>query len=733
MKNPRTAIVAPYYPPQGGGLERYAEQVATRLKAQGVPVIVIASGAYRGEDSVTEVHGVTVYRLAYRYKFSNTPFAFNWYAKIKKILRDERIEILNIHTPVPGLGDTAALACGHRPYVVTYHAGSMKKPGARFAQNFAVWLYEHTLLPLLLNRAQHIAATSTFVSRFLHRPHKTTVVTPGVDSTAFAPAPKADTPTLLFVGGLSRAETHKGLDDLLEAVKKVSSQVPDVELVVVGDGDMKSVYEARAQELGLAARFTGRLEGQALALEYARSHLFVLPTYNDNFPMTILEAAASGTPAISTNIGSISDTLADGYSGYLVAPADIDALAQKVTHLLENPDIAGRMGDAARATVEREFDWDERANTYKKLLVREARTIVHISAYYPPHVGGIERVAQTAAHMQAAAGHRVRVLAANSHALTTVERHENLTIERLASTEFAHTPFAPTLLWKLLDLPQNSIVHLHVAQAYWADLVWLVMPLRHIPYIAHFHLDIEPSGLLGPLFVLYKKILWGPILRGARRVVVCSPAQIELVEAYGVSRQQIAVVPNGVGQEFFSSRSHVAPEGGLRLLSVGRLAPQKSLSTLVEAMSLLTVPAHLTIVGDGQERESLERLIEQKDLKNITLVGAKSSAEVRAYHSQADVFVISSHKEGLPLSVLEAMAAGLPVVATDVIGLRELLHGVGVLVEEPHARGIADALGDLWRNRSLLEIMSIRSRQKATEFAWPRFYEALEHAYDSLV
>jgi glycosyltransferase involved in cell wall biosynthesis len=136
----------------------------------------------------------------------------------------------------------------------------------------------------------------------------------------------------------------------------------------------------------------------------------------------------------------------------------------------------------------------------------------------------------------------------------------------------------------------------------------------------------------------------------------------------------------------------------MRLLYFGRLSRQKNLPRLIQAMSLLSDhPVQLTVVGDGEDRRLLQRMVADRGLSSVRLVGARRGTELVQTLADSDAFVLPSDKEGMPLVLLEAMAAGLPVVATDVPGTRELARGVGVLVRpDPGslARGITELAAD---------------------------------------
>ena len=735
------AVIAPYFPPHAGGLERYAFEIARRLQSEYQwRVIVITSGERYGKDVKEQKDGLTTYRLGYCLKISNTPLGFSWFHKIRRILKQENPDIVNVHTPVPGIGDIAACCTRKIPLVVTYHMVSMRK--GKWLPDIGIWLYEHTVLPLLLRRADRIICSSNavryeFLSTYESR---CTTITPAVDHEFFSPHAKkrARGNNVLFVAAdLIRACEYKGLAMLIEAIDILRKKGVHACLTVVGDGDMRKVYEASVRARGLegTVRFKGRLERGALIAAYREADIFVLPSAKDNHPLVILEAMAAGLPVISTTVGDIPILIKDGITGFLIEPYDRPALVEKLEVLLHNPKKAAVFGAAARERVVREFGWRGRAESYKRILedaVTQKKCIALINAYYPPPIGGIERIVQKAAE-SLAERMRVVVFTSSGSSVSRITKRKNLTIKELASFEFAHTPFCPTLLFHLIYLPKTSIIHLHLAQAYWPEIVRLASFVRRIPYIVHFHLDVGSSGPLGRLFLLYKRIMWPPLLRGAHKVIVCSKSQVEIVhKKYGVAASKITVIPNAVDERFFSVRNYTAPKDIFRLLYVGRLAPQKRVGRLLEACAKLTIPWQLTIIGDGEERRALETLAAKRRLAHVSFVGAKHISEIQRCIGEHDAFLISSDQEGAPLAVLEACASGLPVIGSNVIGIREILTGVGVLVDEPYPQRFAEAISALWRKPARLEKMSKLSIGKARQYTWPRFVSELERVYQEI-
>jgi glycosyltransferase involved in cell wall biosynthesis len=745
LNRKKILIVAPYFLPYIGGVQIYVDNIAKRLQNNFGWEVCIATAGNRGSSMSEENHkGIKVYRLPYWFKISNTPVNFLWPFMLRRIIDNENISIINAHAPVPFMSEASLAAAGKIPFVLTYHAGSLHKNILLW--DVLIWLYEHGPLIWLLNRADHIICSSDFVRLdFLSAfARKSATITPAVDTNFFKPSEaRTGRLTILFVGGLTRSEKHKGLKILIDAFNILLKIIPDLRLVVVGEGDMRSEYEAHARRFNLQEKiyFRGRLVGQDLLSAYHESNVLVLPSLGpaESFGIVLIEAMACGKPVVGTNVGGIPGVIDHEKNGLLVSPNDSLELALAIKRIFENNLFAKQLGQAGIEKVRTYYNWDMQAAKYNDILknsLDKNPTIVQVVGYYPPHIGGMERVAKNASEYLAQKGHKVFVLTSDKDAdKENFQTMNNLTIHAMKSFEFAHTPFTPSLAWHLFKIPRHSLIHLHLSQAYYPEFVWLISKIRGIPYVVHFHLDVEPSGKLGPLFVVYKSLVWGPVLRSAAKIIVCSPEQAVLIQnKYRVKADRIAVIANAVSDDFFYSRTALPMADKLKLLYVGRLSSQKKVDRLIYAMSLLKSPARLTIVGDGEDREKLELLTEKLGLNNISFEGAKNDKEMQKYYQSSDIFLISSDNEGgTPLAVLEAMAASLPVLGSNVAGIRELLQGVGNLIDKPFAEGFADAINFLWQNPAKLRELSVASFNKAKQYTWPRFIIEVEEVYKEIL
>ena len=165
------------------------------------------------------------------------------------------------------------------------------------------------------------------------------------------------------IGSLGRLTEQKGYDVLVRALQKL----PTAELVLVGDGPQRGQLQALAAELGVTDRL--RITGWAAD---ARAHLeefdiFALPSRWEGMPLGILEAMHAGLPVLASDVGSVSEAVADGETGYLVAPDDLERVCELLGRLLDAPQLRLRMGEQGRLTARERFTDTIMAARYEAL------------------------------------------------------------------------------------------------------------------------------------------------------------------------------------------------------------------------------------------------------------------------------------------------------------------------------------------------------------------------------
>lgn len=201
--------------------------------------------------------------------------------------------------------------------------------------------------------------------------------------------------------------------------------------------------------------------------------------------------------------------------------------------------------------------------------------------------------------------------------------------------------------------------------------------------------------------------------------------------------RDIVIVPNGINLADLSGEPRRKDEAdhGKRILFVGRLSPVKGVQYLITAMKQVhdTIPdARLNIIGDGREREMLEALSVQLGIQEyVEFSGKVPHEKVLSLMQQADVFVLPSLSEGFPMVIIEALACGLPVVASRVGGMPEIITDDtnGYLVEAKDDTAVANKIIVLLQDEKLRKKISDNNRQLVRKYTWENITIELEKIY----
>lgn len=170
---------------------------------------------------------------------------------------------------------------------------------------------------------------------------------------------------ILFMGRLGQG---KGTHDLLEAARILLSKETSFHITLCGDGDL--LYWARKRaELGVDefVEIRGWISGEAKKQAFSEADIYILPSYNEGLPMSILEAMTYGLPIVTTHVGGIPDAVIDGVNGFLVPPGVPNILADRLRRLITNETLRERMGYASYHIVKERFELSKIINSLEKL------------------------------------------------------------------------------------------------------------------------------------------------------------------------------------------------------------------------------------------------------------------------------------------------------------------------------------------------------------------------------
>ena len=369
----KVVVIAPYFPPHIGGMENYAYNIGKGLKEKyGWEVVVVTCNHEERKYKEEQMDGMKIYRLQRWFKVSNTPINPMWYFQIKNIIKKEKPDVINAHTPVPFIADVAARVWNNIPFILTYQNDLTK---GNILLNLICKFYYFAIGNKTLKISDKIIATleyytknSPYLTRHLN---KISIVPPGVQIAKFHPGVNKFTlqkkygnyPFVLFVGQLDKTHIHKGIYYLIDAISLVKKKFENIVLLVVGKGDNIDNYKKYAQKSSLEKNviFTGFVPIDKLPEYYAGSNVTILPALNnlEGFGMVLIEAGACGKPVIGTSVGGIPSVISDQKTGLLVPPKDPEALAKAIIKILKDPKLAKKMGENGYKNVKENFTWEK--------------------------------------------------------------------------------------------------------------------------------------------------------------------------------------------------------------------------------------------------------------------------------------------------------------------------------------------------------------------------------------
>ncbi len=281
------------------------------------------------------------------------------------------------------------------------------------------------------------------------------------------------------------------------------------------------------------------------------------------------------------------------------------------------------------------------------------------------------------------------------------------------------------------------------------DLVHAQDLIIGIPAFGAKKLLKKPYLVWGQGLDIYKPWLlkkqWSRLVLGNADAIVALTNHMK-TEMQNICNRDIYVIPNGVDCSRFDSISRKRARSilGIKdnekvILFVGRLSRGKGVEYLIRAMGLIycnNKDAKLVLVGDGKERKELEQLTAALNIDDVThFVGIVSNERIPEIMVASDIFVLPSLSEGFPIVIIEAMAARLPIIATKVQGLPEIIiEGEnGFLVEVRDSKGIADKALMLLDNDELQRMISNNNREAVEKYGWASVIRMLEEVYADLL
>lgn len=352
--------------------------------------------------------------------------------------------------------------------------------------------------------------------------------------------------------------------------------------------------------------------------------------------------------------------------------------------------------------------------------------------FSPATGGGAERVAWEVYRRLAADGHQVVVVATTPdssrfahdlpHRLHVVPVRA-IDLSGLLRAQVSLALGLERAFSTVVEALRPQVIHANSLQFQTTPVAARTAHRAGIPLVITGHIGGLDAlrGPLGAAARVHERLVGRRSLRAADRAIAVSDPVREHLASLAPS-VPIEVVPNGVDHAAFGVRPSRERTGPFRALLVGRLVPNKGPDTAVEAMGILRerdVAVHLDIVGEGPLRDRLEQRVRTLGLTgHVTFHGHRE--DMAAWYAASDVLLRPSLTEGMPLSLLEAMCARVPVVASDIPGNRSLVvdGSTGLLVPPGDPHRLADAIERLLRDPASSATLVARAATSVAGQTW---------------
>jgi glycosyltransferase involved in cell wall biosynthesis len=570
-----------------------------------------------------------------------------------------------------------------------------------------------------------------------------------------------------------RLSPEKGFCDLVEAAAVVARTDPSVGFVLFGNGRLRPALSRQIAERGIENTF--RLAGFRSDLDKFLPHfdLTVLPSYTEGLPNIVLESFAAGVPVVATAVGGTPELVEHGGNGYLVQPRQPGHLADGILKALRSGKEGRRMGLRGQARVLANFSFEAQSRAYQGLFClliprslkaqsnagrrqtqpltngvptsgkarRAGGRFASISKSQNPRTksrslrtkessrpikvcflidrlgtGGTERqLLSLIRHLDRGLVTPHLCLLDGRDEASRVLEPDNCPVVRLGVRSLRH-PSTAVKAARFAGFLRRE--RFDVLQVYFADSTYfgtLVGRLAGIPRIVRSRFDLgywmtPTHRTLGRLF--------NHLLDAT--VVNCKACCRSVIAEQRAFPHPVTTIENGVDLSAFTRIPIASPTDHVRFVGmVANLRAVKNPQLFIRAAHLVS-SAHpdirFAVAGEGELREELDKLVDQLGLRDrFQLLGRID--DIPGFLSTLDVAVLCSSSEGMSNAVIEYMAAGRAIVATDVGGTSQLIdngvHGLLTPAEDP--RVLSVAIGRLLTDRALAIRLASAARERAAE------------------
>lgn len=355
--------------------------------------------------------------------------------------------------------------------------------------------------------------------------------------------------------------------------------------------------------------------------------------------------------------------------------------------------------------------------------------IAEVVSTFPPYKAGMGNVAYYNAWQLATRGHEVTVFTLKQKMCNQVDEYP-FKVQRLRPWfKYGNAGILIQLFWKLLRF---DVIHLHYPFFGGAEIIYFLDKVKDIKLVLTYHMDVVGTGILSKFFKWHTNNVLPKILDRADKIIVTSLDYAQysnLKERLQAEPEKFIEIPCGVNELVFKPRyrdKDIIEEYDLHnkqvILFVGGLDKAhyfKGINVLIQAVNKISGSDdfRVLIVGDGDLKDSYQSLVDNLGLsKKIIFTGFVADSLLPKFYNTADIFVLPSvdKSEAFGIAALEAMASGLPVITSDLAGVRSVVEKkkTGLLVKPGDAKNLAEMMRDLLKDSRKARLFGEAGRAK---------------------
>ena len=342
------------------------------------------------------------------------------------------------------------------------------------------------------------------------------------------------------------------------------------------------------------------------------------------------------------------------------------------------------------------------------------------SDLYPSVVGGLGVHAHEMSKLQAELGHDVTVYASDSEDAKATEYRDGYKICRFNGFKILGNSISWRLILRLFkERDDFDIIHAHSHLFFSTDISALMRKISSTPLV------ITNHGLISQTAPMWLQKIFIPTIakwtfRSADRIICYTPEEKAALIRIGIDPEKISIIHNGINTSTFSgSCDHASRE----ILWIGRFTPGKGVEYLIEGFEIF-LKEHpdfrLLMIGKGPGKDEINKMIQEMGLSgNIKIKDFVPNSDLPEVYQNSRLFVLPSLHEGVPRTILEAMASGLPIVCTELPQLVDIVNGCGLMVPVKDSDALAGALSRVVSDKILADKLGRCGRARVEKnFSW---------------